>query len=232
MRAFIGGIFLFTIVLIGVNTADAQVNEVTKEEIQDILRGSPVIVTRQKVEVTGSPYLYENFRSGKVTLLNGRETEELSMNYNIYENRIEYSDGNTILVIPAQGMQQFSFISSGETTRFKKGFSSNGLEENEFVMVLSEGNATALYKFEKNYQEAMASYGTAIQKDEYIDNSRLYIHSNGETNRIRRINERNLIRSLDSHRDAMREYLSGRNADLSTPDELKRFFDHYNQISG
>jgi hypothetical protein len=226
LLVILAGIFLC------IETSSAQNNEVTKEEIRDILRGNPVIVARQQAEVTGTPYLLESFTSGKVTLLNGRETEELSMNYNIHENRIEYSDGTALLAIPADGMQQFTFSMPGNVMTFKKGFSTRGLNENDFVMVLSEGTVTALFKYEKNLQQAMASYGTAVRQDEYIDSSTLFIHTDGETDRIRRVNERNLLRAIPSHEDEMRQFLNSNNLDLASPGDLKRFFDHYNRISG
>lgn len=227
-------IAIVTLTIIGFPSgeATAQHNEVTKEELWDLLNRNPVVVTRQQAEVTGTPYLFDDFSTGKVTLLNGRETEELSMNYNIHENRIEYSDGSTLFAIPFDGMQEFTFSLPGEIMTFKKGYSTRGLNEDEFVLVLSEGNATALFKYEKNLQQAMASYGTAVRQDEYIDNQTLYIHTDDETSRIRRINERNLLRALDSHRDEMRQFLNSNAIDLTSPNDLKRFFDHYNRISG
>jgi hypothetical protein len=213
--------------------AYSQTEDVTREEIRNLLEGSEsVVIVEQQTETIGSPYLYENFQNGRVVLQNGRQTEEISMNYNIYENRIEYISGSTILAIPSQGIREFTFTSQGETATFKKGFSSRGLDPEEFVLVLSEGDVTALYKYEKNFQEAVATYGTAVQRDEYIDNTRFFIHKNGETDRIRRINERNLIRSLNSHQDEMREYIESQNLDLETPRDLKRFFNHYNQLAG
>ena len=220
------------IVTLSSTTAFSQTEDVTREEIRNLLEGSEsVIIVEQQTETIGSPYLYEDFRTGRVTLQNGRQTEEISMNYNIYENRVEYLSNSTILAIPSQGIQEFTFTSQGQTATFKKGFSSRGLDPDEFVLVLSEGDVTALYKYEKNFQEAVATYGTAVQRDEYIDNTRFYVHTNGETERIRRLNERNLIRALNSHQDEMREFIDSQNLDLESPRDLRRFFNHYNQLA-
>lgn len=212
--------------------AVAQTTEVTQEEIRDMMENRTVLVVQRETETIGSPYLYEGFRTGKITLHNGRQTEELSMNFNIYENRVEYADGSTILAIPSDGIEEFTFTSNGESLTFKKGFSAGGLDPDEFVLVLSEGDVTALYKYEKNFQEAVATYGTAVQRDEYIDNTRLYIHTNGETDRMRRVNERNLIRTLNSHQDEMRSYFESQNLNVDSPRDLRRFFNHYNQLAG
>ncbi|WP_146198603.1 hypothetical protein [Rhodohalobacter mucosus] len=219
------------IVLYG-SSVHAQTTDVTQEEIQEMMENRSLIVVQQETETIGSPYLYEGFRTGRVTLHNGRQTEELSMNFNIYENRVEYADNSTILAIPSEGIQQFTFTSNGESLTFKKGFSASGLDPDEFVLVLSEGDVTALYKYEKNFQEAVATYGTAVQRDEYIDNTRFYTHSNGETDRMRRVNERNLIRALNSHQDEMRSFFESQNLNPDSPQDLRRFFNHYNQLAG
>lgn len=214
------------------NQVRAQTTKVTQEEMMDMMENRSIIVVQRETETIGSPYLYEGFRTGRVTLHNGRQTEELSMNFNIYENRVEYADGSTILAIPSDGIEEFTFTSNGESLTFKKGFSAGGLDPDEFVMVLSEGDVTALYKYEKNFQEAVATYGTAVQRDEYIDNTRFYIHTNGETDRMRRVNERNLIRALNSHQDEMRSFFESQNLNPDSPQDLRRFFNHYNQLAG
>jgi hypothetical protein len=223
-----------TVLLIAVSAPfsilHAQQSEVTVEELRDITRGSAVTVQRQHTDVAGSPYLFDSFVDGYVTLSNGLVTEKLTMNYNIYENRIEYSDGNSILAIENHRMKNFIFERNGDREIFKRGFDARGLERDEFVRLLSEGKVTAFLKYETSFQE-IPSYGQATRRSEFITNKRLYVKKDGETDRIRRLSERNVVRSLDTHRDEMREFARQGNLDLENADDLRKFFAHYNKIA-
>jgi hypothetical protein len=222
--------FIVLLLAIHFHTLPASAQEssnVTVEELRDLTRGSAVTVQRQHTEVSGSPYLFDHFVDGYVTLSNGQVTEHLTMNFNIYENRIEYSDGNTILAIENHRMQNFTFEINGEKDVFKRGFDARGLEKEDFVRVLSDGSITAFLKYETSFQE-VPSYGQATRQSQFITNKRLYVTKNGETDRVRRLNERSVVRSLDSHQSEMREFARSNNLDLSKADDLRKFFAHYN----
>lgn len=203
--------------------------EITKEDMKDIIQRNVVLETRA-VDVKGSPYFHESFRDGIVTLFNNSRTETLSMNYNIYENRIEYSDGNTILAINGNQIKEFTFTDSGINQTFRKGFSAGGLDENEFVHVMVDGDAKLLIKNEVSYQQDVSSYGVATQQDEYISNQRIYFHIDGETDRVRRMRERNVLRSFNQHRDQLEKYTNQNRIDLSELNDVKRLFEYYNSL--
>lgn len=203
--------------------------EITKEDIKDIIQRNVVLETRS-VDVKGSPYFHDSFKDGVVTLFNNSKTETLSMNFNVYENRIEYSDGNTILAIDGSQIKEFTFTENGATQTFRKGFSASGLDETEFVHVMVDGNAKLLIKNEVSYQQDISSYGVATQQDEYISNQRIYFHINGETDRVRRMRERSVLRSFDQHRDRLEAYTDQNGLDLSELNDVKRLFEYYNSL--
>lgn len=204
--------------------------EISKEDLQEMVRNNTVPEIR-KTETTGSPYLFESFSNGVVTLENGRNTEPILMNYNIYENRVDYSDGENIFAIYGENIGKFSFSGNSVSAVFKKGFNSRRLDENEFVEVLVGGDAKLLLKHEVSFQENIATYGTATQKDEYLYNQRFYVHEAGNTKEIRRLRERNILRSIDSNREAMEQYVKASQLDLRNQQDVIEFFRHYNRLS-
>lgn len=233
-RFFYTTSFLILLLLLsGTNYLNAQaqssVNEISRDELRGLLERN-VVPTSRAVETIGSPYLYGEFRSGVLTLFNGRETEPLMMNFNAYENRVEYQDERVVIAVPGERIRDFTFIHEGEPILFRKGFSARGLNEEDFVQVLTEGAVTFIVKHDVSFQENVAAYGTATQRDEYISNERYYIHYQGETDRMRRLTQRNISRVPSSFQEQMEEYASTMRLDLSTPEGAASFFHHYNTL--
>ena len=226
--------FAFLIMLPAIHTTTAQsqssVNEISRDELRGLLERN-VVPTSRAVETVGSPYLFGEFRSGVLTLFNGRETEPLMMNFNAYENRVEYQDERVVIAVPGERIRDFTFIHQGEPMLFRKGFSARGLHDEEFVQVLTEGKVTFLMKHDVSFQENVAAYGTATQRDEYISNERFYVHQNGETERVRRLTERNVKRLASSFESELNTYVNERGLDLSTPGGAAAFLNHYNQLN-
>ncbi|TVR19129.1 MAG: hypothetical protein EA391_01380 [Balneolaceae bacterium] len=214
--------FLF---LPGISNAQS---EITKEDLRDMSRN--VIPVTRSTETIGTPYLFDDFQTGIVTLNDGNVTEALSMNFNVHENRVEYADGQAILAFLGDEITSFEIYDGPNLMRFQKGFEARGLEKDEFVQVLSDGPAVGLLKHEVNFQQDVAMYGSATQRDEYVSNMRLYIYEDGNVERIRRLSERRITRAMDADRNELRNFISENNLDLENPYHLRQLFEFYNQI--
>jgi hypothetical protein len=203
--------------------------EITTEDLRNLTEGRNVPQHRAVV-TEGSPYLQETFLDGTVVLLNGRRSENLSIKFNIHENRIEFKSDDSIFIIEGYNIREFTIHDSDGAHTFKKGYSARGLDVTDFVRVLSEGKATILLRHEVGFQPNVATYGTATQKDVYLTNETLYILKDGETERIRNLRERNILRSFDSDRKEIQNYTQENNLDLSTLKDIRKLFDYYNSL--
>ena len=209
--------------------AQSSVNDISRDELRGML-GRNIVPTSRTVETVGSPYLNEEFTRGILTLDNDRETEPLMINFNAYQNRIEYQDGGDIIAVPGERVRNFTFTTGDKPILFGKGFSARGLDESEFVQIMSEGEITFLKKHEVSFQENIAVYGTATQRDEYISNERYYVVIDGEINRIRRLTERSITRIPDSFENEMEIFKREFQPDLSSAEGVALYFNHYNQL--
>lgn len=224
--------FLFLSLVLAVPvtlTAQSTVNEISRDELRDMLE-SNIVPTSRAVETIGSPYFNDEFTRGTLTFIDERVTEPMMINFNAYQNHVEIQDGRNILAVPGDRVSQFAFITDQKPILFKKGFSSRGLDEDDFVQVLSEGKVTLLKKHEVSFQENVALYGTATQRDEYISNERYYIAVDGEVERIRRFSERAITRIPDSFESEMEAFVNEFQPDLSTEEGAALYFNHYNQL--
>jgi len=203
--------------------------EITPEDLRDLVRHD-VIEGVQKTEVIGSPYLFEDFEGGTITLVDGKNTANLQLNFNIYENRVEFSEAGSIIAVDNKMVDRFAFNSTGNVMEFAKGYNSRRLNNTDFVQVLVDGPVQLLKKYEVSFQENIATYGTATQKDEYISNERYYIHEDGETSHLRNLSERLVLRTLNDHRDELETYIGENDIDTENTDHLVRLLRHYQEI--
>lgn len=203
--------------------------QLTPEDLRDIIRYD-VIKNVQATEVIGSPYLFEDFEEGTITLADGKNTANLQLNFNIYENRVEFSDAGGIIAVDNEMVDRFVFNHSGNEMIFSKGYSSRRLDRNDYVHVLFDGPVKLLKKYEVSFQENVATYGTATQKDEYISNERYFIHEDGKTNRLRNLSERQVLRTLNDHQDELESFIDENNLDPEDTDDLVVLLQYYNEI--
>lgn len=157
---------LFTLAALFALPLSAQTN-VTTDDIREMVSFN-LIPTFQTTNVKGNPYIADNFVTGSFELYSGAKTENLEMNYNIYENRIEIVDGNQVYAVSADDVKEFVVKLNGEERVYRKGFESRRLDANHFVEVKADGAMSFLVKQEVNYSEnSSAGYGSASKEEVY-----------------------------------------------------------------
>jgi hypothetical protein len=201
--------------------------EIDRNDLNDLATSS-VVPKKTNTETIGNPYIFDRYIQGTITLANGSKTDVLYMNFNVHENRLEYQDNDQIMAIDFGRVTSFEFYDMDKIRLFKKGYSSKGLEPNEFVEVYGSGKASLLIKHEVSLQENMPSYGTATETEEYIDDEVYYIHNDGETSKLRRLKERFVLRELDNTKP-VEKYIDQLNLDLSNVDHVAQFINFYNK---
>jgi len=226
-KVFLSGL----IILFATTAAFSQTSqeEITSEDLRNLVRYD-MIEAVQATETIGSPYLFEDFKEGVITLVDGKNTANLQLNFNIHENRVEFSDAGGIIAVDNEMVERFVFDNAANKMVFSKGFDSRRLNNSDFVQILVDGPVKVLKKYEVSFQENIASYGTATQKDEYISNQRYYIHEDGETKRIRSLSERQVLKTLNGHQDELKSYINENNLNIENTEHLTRVIRYYNEI--
>src|SRR6056297_2881467 len=146
---------LITLLSSSVIFAQTSQEEITSEDLRNLVRHD-VIEGVQTTEVIGSPYLFEDFEVGTITLVDGKNTANLQLNFNIYENRVEFSEAGSIIAVDNKMVDRFAFNSTGNVMEFAKGYNSRRLNNTDFVQVLVDGPVQLLKKYEVSFQENIA----------------------------------------------------------------------------
>lgn len=204
--------------------------KVTTDDIQEMVSYN-LIPTFQTTNVKGNPYIADNFLMGSFELYSGATTENLEMNYNIHENRIEIVDGNQVYAVSADDVKQFVVEMNGEERVYKKGFESRRLDANQFVEVKADGAMSFLIKHEVNYSEnSSAGYGSASKEEVYAKNKRYYLKKGGEVHELRRLRHRRVVKHFNDNKQ-VNNYIKENNLDLSNPDHIEKAVVKYNEIT-
>lgn len=204
-------------------------DELDRNDMIDMIERN-VVPTVQKIEVSGTPYFSENFLKGYFELFNGSRTKELILNYNIYENRLEYRDAGQTYAVSPNSVRHFRIEDNGETYVFKKGFESRRLGADEFVEVATEGAISFLIKHEVSFNENSSSgYGSATKKSAYSKNKRFYFKKNGDVIYLKKLNNRQVLRHFDGNQE-VENYIKENNLSMSDPEHLEKAVKKYNSV--
>ncbi|MDZ7807924.1 MAG: hypothetical protein U5K71_12535 [Gracilimonas sp.] len=194
----------------------ASQDRIDENDIKDMVNRN-VVPTFQKTEVSGSPYVSEDFTEGSFELYSGSYASGLNMNYNLYEEGIEYIAGSETYAVDPANIRQFILKIDGEKRTFKRGFESRRLEGDKFVEVAAEGPVNFLIKHEVSFNENVSSgYGSATKQASYSKNERYYFQKGDEVSNIRRLNNRRVMRYLDGNKE-VEKFIDQNDLDMSDP---------------
>lgn len=218
------------ILIIGFSFSVTAQDRVNENDIDDMVQRN-VIPTIKKTEISGSPYILDEFTKGSFEVYSGRYADALYMNFNIYESRLEYKTGNQTYGVELSNIRQFKLEVDGKERLFKRGFDSRRLDGNEFVEVAAEGPLTFLIKHEVSYNEnASSSYGSATQQASFSRNERYYFKKGEEVLDIRRLNKRRVMRYFNGNNEVER-YIDENGLDMSNPSDVAKAVSKFNELN-
>lgn len=211
--------------------AEAQeTREITPEEMRSLANANR-IPTRRSVNTTGSPFLYDDFHEGTITLKSGHITDSLPVRFNSHEQSIEFMDGSTAYTLDSDAVEAFEFELGDKTYTFRKGYDARRLSEEDFVEVAVDGHVQFLIRHTTSFQQNTATYGQATQEDRYTSGESYYIRvGDDDPNRIRSLRERRVMRNIDRFEDEVEAYADRHNIDFSNPEDVTHLLKYYNSL--
>lgn len=227
--------YYFTLVFLIISfPLSAQVQneaEISPTEMRDMLNAGRIPV-HQAVNVEGSPYLFEDFYEGVVFLKNGRTTRSVHIRYNTHTQSIDFMSANQSFNVGLDNIESFSITIEGKQHTFTNGFDASGISEEDFLEIVVDGNATFAVRHNTNFMENTASYGTATQQDKYITSETFYIRvGEDDFNRIRRPNNRRILRNFPDFGDELDDFVDENDLDLSEKEDIAQLTAYYNTLS-
>jgi len=214
--------------LFSIDVAHAQ--EITSQQIQD-MAATTAVPDKRTTETQGSPFFNPEFAQGSITFKNEQTTNVLPLRYDAYRGTLQFRRNNNIFEIDSSVIKEFELYASDGLIKFEKGYEARRLDPDDFVAVMTEGEARFMVHFSKNYRENVSGYGQATQVEEYADSESFYVKfGDGDVERIRSLSERRVMRVFPSHTDELEQYARENNLSFENMRDVTRLFKHYNAL--
>lgn len=178
--------------------------------------------------IHGTPYMEESFAKGQLQSELGN-LYGLEMRYNIYYDRMEYNQHDTMFVIAPNLL--INKVVMGQKTFVVENYETRDGVYPSFFIRLDSGDISLLTKMEvvfKDRQQGRPIQGTVPAKYSRKPDVNYIRLSDGSLKKIR--NMKKLIQSLPDHRSEMEIFAEENNISAKNEEELIRFIQYYNSL--
>lgn len=204
---------------------------------QDFLKdpsGRPIL-SSVYADVSGSPYLFANFKKGVVLLKNGNSFKDALLNIDLVSQEALFSDKNHAMLAFQDAVSSILFrdtIAGAPVDRlFKKDFPASGnTSGKDYFEVIADGRIALLKRSSKAiWQEK--EFNSATQKRTILDKTSYYVFDAEKNSLVQvKMNKKNLLELFVAHKDAIEKYFSSEKIDFNKDASLNKLFIYYNSL--
>jgi hypothetical protein len=161
--------------------------------------------------IEGTPYHNIDFLPGAFFQAGAGRHEDILLRYNAYEDWPEMlSEGDSLVLNPAV-VRYFEVQEKGNLITYKNGFTNGreGIERQNFLQVLHEGNITLLKRHTKKLTPANfdAVFRTGSKYDRFEDQQKYFILlDNGIDIEPLRLRKKDVLERMDRKSDVVEKY--------------------------
>ena len=136
-------------------------------------------------DITGSPYLFDDFKEGKIVDLKGKEFNGVPLNFNGYSLNFEVRRGDNLVNLDEKNYRLISFEIDGKKLEFNRGIDAKA--PNRFLQVLYRGKQYIIVKdFKANLQERkIEAPNKTLEIKKFIPLHLYYIAEQGQMTNVK-----------------------------------------------
>ncbi len=219
-------ILLFTVAMFASSVAGAQV--VSSPYIVDE-KGAPI--KAKKIEnVTGSPYLYENWASGKVKTVSGRTFKDLELKYDVIDDRVIFKNSDGSSMYFSEPIAEFELkLADGKTETFISGLPAGEKITNKSILQCVAPGKIGLYKKHSMNMIASKGYGAQNVSETYNASSSYYTLIGDKWTKISP-SKKSVIALLPSKEAEISSYIKNEKIDFKQDGDLNKLFSYINTL--
>lgn len=179
----------------------------------------------------GTPYLYEDWQTGNVTLTNGVSNKEpMMLKLNMVNDVVSFKDKETGQELEfVEPVQEFSLNVGTSTRHFKSGFKNiDGIAPTAFLEVLSDGKAQLLKRNNKIVFEQQP-IGSATKERTFIEKTKYYLVIDGKATVVK-TDKKSVLAALGDRHDQLEEYIKTNKVNFKDDAQLGKLVDYYNSL--
>lgn len=180
--------------------------------------------------ISGTPYVYDDFIKGNIFYANRLRVNGKLLNYDCYNDRWEYSAGNSVYLLNSRQIDYFEIFPGQDMTVLFKQVFIEKLKKQVFLQILYNDNSTLYKRYFKEFREA--DYGGAYSQDrrydEYHDRQSYYLKTADNDLQMLKPKKNSVLEIMEDKREELEKYIKKENPDLKTEVglvQLIRFYD-------
>lgn len=201
--------------------------EVATQNFANTTDGSPVAI--QKYEnITGSPYLTDDWSKGLVKLQSGQTYKEVKVKYDQVADELHFeNNGKELVFINPISEFKIKLLKDGseKDLYFKNGFAS---DPKAFYQVLADGKATLIKKNRKIIVDK-TPYNSATAVKIIESQTKYYLYSDNKLEPLKN-NKKSILSVLSDKKGLLDSYIQKENLNLINDEDLGKLITYYNSL--
>jgi hypothetical protein len=184
-------------------------------------------------EIKGSPYLFDKWNLGSVTLENSDSQAVKNVKFNCFQNQFEYEfDGKAFT--PTNKYKEFTIINIAENMQLKTHTFRNGFVDKDeyktYFEVLYDGKTKLLKKHSVRIDEYAEPLSTRRLK-RFSKISQLYIYQSTNNKLIKIKNDKkSILSSLEKDADVVEKYIAENKFRFKNEEEIIKICTFYDEL--
>jgi hypothetical protein len=199
----------------------------------DIMNPSPRLLRTKSANAygtIGTPYVFEDFKRGNIFYSNKLRIDGKLLNYDCYNDRLEYSNGTSVYLLNSDQIDYFEIFPDPDRPMLFKQVLVEKLKRHVFLQVLYDEKSILYKRYFKDFTEA--DYGGAYSQDrrydEYKDRYSYYLKTAEDELQLLKPKKKSVLEIMADKSDELEKYIKKAKPDLNTDDglvQLIRFYD-------
>lgn len=203
--------------------------------ISDI-KGTPVVSNRSS-DIEGSPFLFDNWFTGDVTLKNGAKISNIATRLNLATNELHIikteNTVNTEIIVQSGSITAVTIYEPtvagliGRT--FRIGFPAvDGFDQNSFYEVIVNGEASMARNLQKKVVEEKP-FNSAVATKKFVEYENFYVFIGGKMIRYKKGKEF-ILHILADKKSEIEKFLLEKKVKCKSENDCAKVLEYYNSI--
>ena len=185
-------------------------------------------------DVSGSAYLYPNFKFATIELKDGRTYNNVQARLNLVEHEVNFIASNGEQGYIGKGM--VTSILFNDTTKegikslfFQTGFTAiDNQTAIHFYQVIVSGKLSLLKSMNKNIEERLNELSGEKSK-EFAQRENLYVLNEGSLKRVKKDSDF-FLSTMANQKEAINQYIRTNKLNFKNEEQLKKLVEFYNSL--
>jgi hypothetical protein len=182
----------------------------------------------------GTPYVFTEFKKGNIYFSNKTRVKNYLINYDCYNNRLIFKNGNEHYIIEARQIDYVEFQHLPDSTVLFRQVFLKDKKKIILMKLLYEGESKLYKYYSKAFYEAdyTGAYSRENRYDEYKDEYGWYIDTGSEGIRRLKPKKNSILKIMEPASAEIEQYLKKGKPDLKSDEELIRLVEYYDNQTG